>query len=139
MEQRPWEYDSWYSQDIPNLLWNWKVHYHVHMSLPPVAILSQMNPINTLKPFLRYTLALSSHLRLGLRSFQPKCRMALVLKIIYSSVQVSDVFVLVVYLKLINSGFQIFPFLVPWEVTSFLSKIVQILHSFGLDSANIAI
>jgi hypothetical protein len=48
VQQSSWDADSHStSEKIPCLLWNPKVHYHVHNSLPPVPILSQMNPIHT--------------------------------------------------------------------------------------------
>jgi hypothetical protein len=51
------------SQEISRVLWNPKVHYCVHKSLPPILTLSQVNPIHTPKSvFLRSNLILSSHL-----------------------------------------------------------------------------
>jgi hypothetical protein len=49
MEQSPfWEANS--HSPSPCLLWNLKVHYCVHNSLPVVPILSQMHLVHTLFP-----------------------------------------------------------------------------------------
>ena len=46
------------SQEIPSILWNPKFHYRIHKRMPPVPILSQIDPV----------LILSSHVGLGLPS-----------------------------------------------------------------------
>ena len=51
------------------MLWNPKVYCCIHKSLPPVPILSQINPVYAPHPTSRRSmLLLSSHLRLGLPS-----------------------------------------------------------------------
>ena len=51
------------------ILWNPKIHYRSHKSLPPVPILSQIDPVHVPHPnSRRFILILSFHLHLGLPS-----------------------------------------------------------------------
>ena len=73
MEQsHSWEANRFsVSQEIPRIVWNPKVHQHVHKCVPPVTILSQLDPLHTLIPHptsWRPSLIISSHLRLRLPS-----------------------------------------------------------------------
>jgi len=46
MEQSPWEADSSAaSQQISHILWNAKFHNHIHKNMPPLPVMSQINPV----------------------------------------------------------------------------------------------
>jgi len=56
------------ASQIPRILWNPKVHYHVYKCPLPVSVLSQINPLHVPSFHFMKTILISSHLRQGLLS-----------------------------------------------------------------------
>jgi len=75
------------SQEIPSILWNLTIYYHIHKSRSPVSILSHINPIHALYlTSLGSILILSSNLRLDL----PRCLFTSVFPTITLSLHASN-------------------------------------------------
>jgi hypothetical protein len=69
-----YNYSSWQAvsyaaaQELPNILWNLKVHYLIHKSPSIVPVLNQNKQVHTTSSYLISVLILSTHLRPGLPS-----------------------------------------------------------------------
>ena len=70
MQQSPWETNiSSFLQEVPDIFWNPKFHYHLHNSLPLVTNLSHMKAPCILPTYPLWSiLTLSSHLHPGFPS-----------------------------------------------------------------------
>jgi len=56
------------SQEVPRILWNPKVHCHIHKSPLPLSLLSHINPVHALHLTSVRSILLFFHIRLGLQS-----------------------------------------------------------------------
>jgi hypothetical protein len=65
-----WETDNLSaSHEIPRILWNTNVHYHIQYSPYPLPILIQISPLHdSISASWRYTLLISANINLGLPS-----------------------------------------------------------------------
>ena len=131
MQQSPWEANRFLaSQEIPRVLWNSKVHYHIRMCPPHVPILSKLDPVHI--PTFHF---LKMHLNIILPSTPGSPKRPLSLRFPHQN-PVSGSFLL--HSRYIPRPYHSSRFYHPtnigWEYRSFSSSICSTLHSRVISS-----